>query len=134
MQDILEKLEERRAQARLGGGERRIALQHGKGKLTARERLDVLLDEESFEEYDMYKTHRCTDFGMADNTVAGDGVVTGWGKINGRAGEIVGQAYACNVGGVGGPKAGTADNLIDGFAVFQPGNLVSYLKCMGRHR
>jgi len=93
VQDILEKLEERRAQARLGGGERRIALQHGKGKLTARERLDVLLDEESFEEYDMYKTHRCTDFGMADNTVAGDGVVTGWGKINGRAVYVFSQDF-----------------------------------------
>ncbi|MBB3889304.1 acetyl-CoA carboxylase carboxyltransferase component, partial [Phenylobacterium haematophilum] len=81
---ILEELEKRRGEARLGGGERRIASQHGKGKLTARERLDLLLDEGSFEEFDMFVEHRATDFGMADNRVPGDGVVTGWGRINGR--------------------------------------------------
>ncbi|MGH1405839.1 MAG: carboxyl transferase domain-containing protein, partial [Rhodomicrobiaceae bacterium] len=66
MQDILKELEDRRVEARLGGGQRRIDSQHKKGKLTARERLDVLLDQGSFEEYDMYKTHRCTDFGMEE--------------------------------------------------------------------
>ena len=81
---ILEELEKRRGEARLGGGERRIAAQHGKGKLTARERLDLLLDEGAFEEFDMFVEHRATDFGMADNRVPGDGVVTGWGRINGR--------------------------------------------------
>ncbi|MCB1446292.1 MAG: methylmalonyl-CoA carboxyltransferase, partial [Rhizobiaceae bacterium] len=84
MREILDQLEARRRAARLGGGEARIATQHSKGKLTARERLDVLLDEGSFEEYDMYVTHRATDFGMAANKVPGDGVVTGWGTINGR--------------------------------------------------
>jgi propionyl-CoA carboxylase beta chain len=64
MREIIEEVEQRREQARLGGGQKRIDAQHAKGKLTARERLEVLLDEGSFEEYDMYKTHRCTDFGM----------------------------------------------------------------------
>src|SRR5690606_35883942 len=65
MRAVLEQLEARRAEARLGGGQKRIDAQHAKGKLTARERLDVLLDEDSFEEFDMYVTHRATDFGMA---------------------------------------------------------------------
>ena len=84
MNHILEELENRRAAARLGGGQNRINRQHEKGKLTARERVDVLLDDDSFEEYDLYKVHRCTDFGMADEQIPGDGVVTGWGTINGR--------------------------------------------------
>jgi propionyl-CoA carboxylase beta chain len=81
---ILEELEKRRETARLGGGERRIASQHAKGKLTARERIDLLLDEGSFEEFDMFVEHRATDFGMAEQKVPGDGVITGWGRINGR--------------------------------------------------
>jgi len=81
---ILDELEKRRVEARIGGGERRIASQHAKGKLTARERIDLLLDEGSFEEFDMFVEHRATDFGMADQKVPGDGVVTGWGRINGR--------------------------------------------------
>ncbi|MGY8994538.1 MAG: acyl-CoA carboxylase subunit beta, partial [Rhodospirillales bacterium] len=68
----------------LGGGEQRIAAQHKKGKLTARERIDALLDEGSFEEWDMFVEHRCTDFDMAGKTIPGDGVVTGYGTINGR--------------------------------------------------
>ncbi len=84
MNEILTELEQRRATARLGGGEKRIAAQHSKGKLTARERIDLLLDENSFEEFDMYVEHRCTDFGMAETKFPGDGVVTGWGTINGR--------------------------------------------------
>lgn len=84
MTSVMAELEARRAKTRLGGGERRIDAQHGKGKLTARERLEVLLDEGSFEEYDMFVQHRCTDFGMDDTKIAGDGVVTGWGTINGR--------------------------------------------------
>jgi propionyl-CoA carboxylase beta chain len=84
MKDILEELERRRARARAGGGERRIASQHAKGKLTARERLDLLLDEDSFEEFDMFVEHRSHDFGMEGQRFAGDGVVTGWGTINGR--------------------------------------------------
>ena len=93
MQKIIAALEARRAEARLGGGQRRIDAQHGKGKLTARERVDVLLDEGSFEEYDMYVTHRATEFGMADNKVPGDGVVTGWGTINGRLVYVFSQDF-----------------------------------------
>ena len=84
MQEILKELEARRAGARAGGGVRRVEAQHAKGKLTARERLDVLLDEGSFEEWDMFVEHRSTEFGMAEQKVSGDGVVTGWGTINGR--------------------------------------------------
>ncbi|WP_422376703.1 acyl-CoA carboxylase subunit beta [Roseibium sp.] len=84
MKEVLAELEQRRETARLGGGQRRIDAQHGKGKLTARERIEVLLDEGSFEEFDMFKQHRCTDFGMEDQHIPGDGVVTGWGTVNGR--------------------------------------------------
>ena len=84
MTHILRELEDRREAARAGGGQRRIEAQHAKGKLTARERIELLLDEGSFEEFDMFVTHRTTDFGMADQKHPGDGVVTGWGTINGR--------------------------------------------------
>ncbi len=93
MQTIIEKLEQRREDARLGGGQRRIDAQHAKGKLTARERLDVLLDPGSFEEYDMFVSHRATDFGMADTVIPGDGVVTGWGTINGRLTYVFSQDF-----------------------------------------
>jgi propionyl-CoA carboxylase beta chain len=84
MKEVLEELEIRRDRARAGGGTARIEAQHKRGKLTARERLDLLLDEGSFEEFDMYVEHRCIDFGMEKTKVPGDGVVTGWGTINGR--------------------------------------------------
>ena len=84
MRDIVEELEERRRIARLGGGEKRIEAQHGRGKLTARERLNLLLDPDSFEEIDMFVEHDCQEFGMQDNKVPGDGVITGWGTVNGR--------------------------------------------------
>jgi propionyl-CoA carboxylase beta chain len=84
MRDILEKLEERRANARLGGGQKRIEAQHARGKLTARERIDLLMDPGSFEEFDMFVEHRCIDFDMEKSKIPGDGVVTGWGTINGR--------------------------------------------------
>ncbi|MEO1549683.1 MAG: acyl-CoA carboxylase subunit beta [Pseudomonadota bacterium] len=93
MNDILAELEARRAQARAGGGARRIAAQHAKGKLTARERLDVLLDAGSFEEYDMFVAHRSTDFGMDAQKYPGDGVVTGWGTINGRMVYVFSQDF-----------------------------------------
>ncbi|MER5172292.1 acyl-CoA carboxylase subunit beta [Thioclava sp. GXIMD2076] len=93
MRDILQELEDRRAQARLGGGERRIAAQHKKGKLTARERIELLLDEGSFEEFDMFKTHRCVDFDMQADKPYGDGVVTGWGTINGRMVYVFSQDF-----------------------------------------
>jgi propionyl-CoA carboxylase beta chain len=84
MHEILEKLAERRSNARLGGGQKRIDAQHGRGKLTARERIELLMDEGSFEEFDMFVEHRCIDFGMEKSKIPGDGVVTGWGTINGR--------------------------------------------------
>src|SRR5919205_954339 len=84
MKDMLERLEVRRGQARLGGGEKRVEAQHKRGKLTARERLELLLDHGSFEEFDMFVQHRSTDFGMEKQKIPGDGVVTGWGTINGR--------------------------------------------------
>jgi propionyl-CoA carboxylase beta chain len=93
MQDILRQLEAKRAAARAGGGAKRIAAQHGKGKLTARERLDVLLDPGSFEEWDMFVEHRSADFGMAEQKIPGDGVVTGYGTINGRLVFVFSQDF-----------------------------------------
>jgi len=93
MKDILQELDSRRQNARLGGGQKRIDAQHAKGKLTARERIDLLLDEGSFEELDMFVVHRCTDFGMQDQKIAGDGVVTGWGTINGRMVYVFSQDF-----------------------------------------
>jgi propionyl-CoA carboxylase beta chain len=93
MKDVLEQLEARRAAARLGGGQRRIDAQHARGKLTARERVELLLDEGSFEEFDMFVAHRCTDFGMEEDRPSGDGVVTGWGTINGRMVYVFSQDF-----------------------------------------
>ena len=85
MKDILEKLDQRRANAKLGGGQKRIDAQHARGKLTARERIELLLDKGSFEEFDTFVQHRCADFGMdKQDKIPGDGVVTGWGTVNGR--------------------------------------------------
>ncbi len=93
MKDILEKLESKRRRARLGGGEKRIAAQHKKGKLTARERIALLCDEGSFEEFDMFVEHTCSDFDMEKNKVPGDGVVTGHGEINGRPVYVFSQDF-----------------------------------------
>ena len=89
----IDQLEAKRAAARLGGGEKRIAAQHAKGRLTARERLEVLLDPGSFEEVDMYVEHNCVDFGMEKQKVPGDGVVTGSGTINGRLVYVFAQDF-----------------------------------------
>jgi propionyl-CoA carboxylase beta chain len=93
MQGILRQLEEKRARARAGGGDKRVEAQHAKGKLTARERLEVLLDEGSFEEWDMFVEHRSSEFGMAEQKIPGDGVVTGWGTINGRLVFVFSQDF-----------------------------------------
>jgi len=93
MQAILEELAERREKAHLGGGTKRIEAQHSKGKLTARERIDVLLDPGSFEELDMYVEHNCVDFGMQDQIIPGDGVVTGSGTVNGRLVFVFSQDF-----------------------------------------
>ena len=93
MPTTLEMLDQRRAEARLGGGARRIDAQHAKGRLTARERLDILLDEHSFEELDMFVEHNCAEFGMDEQHFAGDGVVTGSGTINGRLVFVFSQDF-----------------------------------------
>lgn len=91
--DQLEHLKELRAKASLGGGQVRIDKQHAKGSLTARERIDLLLDPNSFEEFDMFKTHRCRDFGMESQVYPGDGVVTGHGTVNGRIVYVFAQDF-----------------------------------------
>ncbi|HUF87307.1 MAG TPA: acyl-CoA carboxylase subunit beta [Thermohalobaculum sp.] len=93
MKEILDQLATRRAEARLGGGLTRIEAQHAKGKLTARERIEVLLDAGSFEEFGMFVTHRCADFGMEGTKMPGDGVVTGWGTVNGRQVYVFSQDF-----------------------------------------
>ena len=93
MKNIIKLLEEKRKKAQEGGGKKRIDAQHEKGKLTARERIDLLLDKDSFEEWDMFVEHRSTDFGMAKNKVPGDGVVTGHGTINGRQVFVFSQDF-----------------------------------------
>src|SRR5574344_2777706 len=92
-EDKIKQLLDKRAEAKLGGGQKRIDTQHSKGKLTARERIDVLLDEGSFEEFDMFVTHRCTDFGMADKQYLSDGVITGYGTIDGRLVYVFSQDF-----------------------------------------
>jgi len=93
MKEIIQQLEAKRELARLGGGQKRIQAQHAKGKLTARERIELLLDAGTFEEWDMFVEHRCYDFGMGDQTVPGDGVVTGYGMINGRLVFVFSQDF-----------------------------------------
>src|SRR3974390_3230959 len=85
MKDNLDKLEDRRRKAGVGGGQPRIEAQHKRGKLTSRERIELLMDKGSFEEFDMFVEHRSNDFGMEKSRIAGDGVVTGWGTVNGRS-------------------------------------------------
>jgi len=93
MHEILAELEAKRDRARLGGGQKRIDAQHAKGKLTARERIDLLLDNDSFEEWDMFVEHRCTDFDMDQQHVPGDGVIIGYGTINGRLVFVFSQDF-----------------------------------------
>src|SRR6202049_4124921 len=93
MQEIFRRLQEKREAARIGGGLKRIEAQHAKGKLTARERLDVLLDEGSFEEWGLFGEHRVAECGMAEQKIPGDGVVTGYGTINGRLVFVFSQDF-----------------------------------------
>jgi len=92
-QDKIKQLIDLRAEAKLGGGEKKIESQHKKGKLTARERIEILLDEGSFEEFDMFVTHRCTNFGLDKQKILGDGVVTGAGTIDGRVVYVYAQDF-----------------------------------------
>jgi propionyl-CoA carboxylase beta chain len=100
MKAILQELEDRRAVARAGGGAARIEAQHAKGRLTARERIELLLDEGSFEEFGMFVQHRSTEFGMDENRPPGDGVVTGWGTVNGRLVYVFAQDFTVLGGSV----------------------------------
>ena len=113
MKEIALELERRRAAAELGGGQERIDAQHQRGKLTARERLTVLLDADSFEEWDIFVEHRCTDFGMADKTVPGDGVVTGYGTINGRDVFVFSQDFTVFGGSLSEAHAGKICKVMD---------------------
>ena len=113
MHDIIRQLEEKRERARLGGGERRIQAQHGKGKLTARERIGALLDPNSFEEWDMFVEHRCTDFGMETQKIPGDGVVTGYGTVNGRLVFVFSQDFTVFGGSLSEPHAAKICKIMD---------------------
>jgi propionyl-CoA carboxylase beta chain len=93
MQEKLDQLQQKRAESELGGGAERIKTQHEKGKMTARERLEVLLDPGSFVELDRFVTHRATDFGLAEQQILGDGVVTGWGRVEGRLVYVFAQDF-----------------------------------------
>ena len=93
MDEIIQTLEDKRAQARLGGGQRRIDSQHAKGKLTARERIEVFLDVGSFEEWDMFVEHDCNEFEMAEQKVPGDGVITGHGTVDGKKVFVFSQDF-----------------------------------------
>ncbi|MCU0830324.1 MAG: acyl-CoA carboxylase subunit beta [Rhizobiaceae bacterium] len=113
MHTILEQLEQRRAVARMGGGQKRIDAQHAKGKLTARERISALLDHGTFEEFDMFVEHRATDFGMADTRIPGDGVVTGWGTVNGRKVFVFAKDFTVFGGSLSEAHAGKIMKLQD---------------------
>jgi len=113
MHEIIRQLEENRAAAKLGGGKARIEAQHAKGKLTARERIELLLDAGSFEEWDMFVEHRCTDFGMADQKIPGDGVVTGYGTVNGRLVFVFSQDFTVFGGSLSEPHAEKICKIMD---------------------
>ena len=113
MQEIVRALEAKREAARQGGGAARIEAQHAKGRLTARERLEVLLDVGSFEEWDMFVEHRCTDFGMAERRVPGDGVVTGYGAVNGRLVFVFSQDFTVFGGSLSEPHAEKICKVMD---------------------
>ena len=112
-QDKIKELVERREAARLGGGQKRIDAQHKKGKLTARERLAILLDEGSFEEFDMFVQHRCTNFGMESSRYDGDGVVTGMGTIDGRQVYVSAQDFTVNGGSMSETMAAKICKVMD---------------------
>ena len=112
MKEIIQKLEQKRAQAKLGGGEARIAAQHAKGKLSARERIEILFDEDSFEEWDIFVEHRYTDFGMDEKTIPGDGVVTEYGNSYPKSGsQPISRVLSWTVIHLGHPSPNASSNL-----------------------
>ena len=113
MYDIIHQLDEKRRLAALGGGQKRIDAHHAKGKLTARERIEILLDDGTFEEWDMFKEHRCVDFGMGDSHIPGEGVVTGDGTINGRMVFVFSQDFTVFGGALSEAHAGKICKIMD---------------------
>jgi propionyl-CoA carboxylase beta chain len=113
MQEIIQKLEEMREAARIGGGRGRIDKQHAKGKLTARERIELFLDPGTFEEWDMFVEHRCTDFGMQGQKTPGDGVVTGYGTVSGRLVFVFSQDFTVFGGSLSGAHAEKICKVMD---------------------
>src|SRR6185437_7387924 len=113
MRDKLELLERRVAESELGGGEKRVKAQHAKGKLSARERLDLLLDEGSFVEFDRFVVHRSTDFGLEAEKYYGDGVVTGYGRIDGRLVYVFSQDFTIFGGSLSGAFAEKICKVMD---------------------
>ncbi|HEY7848749.1 MAG TPA: carboxyl transferase domain-containing protein, partial [Ktedonobacterales bacterium] len=109
----LDELKRMKEQARQGGGANRIAAQHKKGKLTARERLDLLLDPDTFQELDMFVTHRSSDFGLDEQRVLGDGVVTGYGKVEGRLIYVFSQDFTVFGGSLSGAHAEKICKVMD---------------------
>src|SRR5438067_2135933 len=112
MREKLELLEKRRAEAEQGGGKKRLEAQHKKGKLSARERLDLLLDEGSFVELDRFVVHRSTDFGLEEQKIYGDGVITGYGRIEGRLVYVFSQDFPVSAGSLSETFAETICTLI----------------------
>src|SRR6185312_3004782 len=112
-QDPLARLEEMEARAAIAGGEARIAKQHEAGKLTARERIEALLDEGSFVELDKFVTHRCADFGMQEQKILGDGVVTGHGTVDGRRVCVFAQDFTVFGGSLSGAYAHKICKVMD---------------------
>ena len=113
MQDMISRLDEKRAAAVNGGGERRIESQHAKGKLTARERIELFLDPDSFEEWDMFVEHGCTEFGMDKQKIPGDGVVTGYGTVSGRLVFVFSQDFTVFGGSLSGAHAQKICKVMD---------------------
>src|SRR5947207_11737774 len=113
MKDILDKLEARRARAREGGGKARVETQHKRGKLTARERIALLLDKDTFEEFDMFVEHRASEFGMAETKIPGDGVVTGAGTVNGRTCFVFAKDFTVFGGSLSETHAGKITKIQD---------------------
>jgi propionyl-CoA carboxylase beta chain len=113
MKEILDKLEQRRARAREGGGAARVEAQHQRGKLTARERIDLLMDKGSFEEFDMFVEHRTSEFGMGAQKIPGDGVVTGWGTVNGRTVFVFAKDFTVFGGSLSETHAGKITKIQD---------------------
>ena len=113
IEEKIKQLLDNREKAKLGGGIKRIDAQHAKGKLTARERIEMLLDKDSFEEFDMFVTHRCHDFGMGDKKILSDGVVTGQGTINGRLVFVFAQDFTVFGGALSEMMAAKICNVMD---------------------